>query len=330
MLAFLNSLWRGRPLSAQQITILAIAASLFCCSCARQSRVAQVPSAPAPVAAFDRQVSNAVDAGDGDFIVKSLREKVIATPDALGPRLELAKAYRQRGYPELAIEHYRLAAARFPESAETRLLLAQSLRTAGAANEAADSLEQFLQTHPQSAPKYASWLGILRDELGQWTRGEAQHRAALSLAPRRDDLHNNLGYCLLMQGQTGPAADEFRAALELNHDSRIARNNLGMAMAATPAEAVLNWQSVSDPATAHNNMAAMFIGEKKYAEARKELEVALGYNNSHSAALANLKLVSTLDGKPASLPAKPSKKRWARVRYVWLRAVGIKESSENL
>ena len=249
-----------------------IAGSLFCCSCARQARVARVPSTPpAPVTAFDRQVSNAVDAGDGDFVVKSLREKVIVNPDVLAPRLELAKAYRQRGDPELAIEHYRLAAARFPESAETRLLLAHSLRASGAAGEAADSLEQFLQTHPQSSAKYASWLGILRDELGQWTLGETHHRAALSLAPQRDDLHNNLGYCLLMQGQSGPAAEEFRVALKLNRDSRIARNNLGMALAATPAEAVLHWQSVSDPATAHNNMAAMLIGEKKYAEARKEL-----------------------------------------------------------
>ena len=315
MLNFLNSLWGGRP--CQRTIVLAIAGSLFCCSCARHVKVSSTP--PPPVTAFDRQVSNAVDAGDGDFVVKSLREKVIANPDALAPRLELAKAYRQRGYPELAIEHYRLAAARFPESAETRLLLAQGLRAAGAAGEAADSLEQFLQTHPQSLPKYASWLGILRDELGQWTRGEAHHRAALSLAPQRDDLHNNLGYCLLMQGRSGPAAEEFRAALKLNRDSRIARNNLGMALTATPAEAVLNWQSVSDPATAHNNMAAMLMGDKKYAEARKELAISLGYNNAHSAALNNLKLVSILDGKPASIPAKPVKKRWARVRYAWVR-----------
>ncbi len=312
-----------------------IAVTLFFCSCARPARVARVPNAPPPpVSAFERQVTNATDAGDGDFVVKSLREKVITQPDELGPRLELAKAYRQRGYPELAIEHYRLAASRFPESPETRLLLAQSLRAAGAAAEAADSLEQFLQTHPQSSPKYASWLGILRDELGQWTRGEAHHRAALSLAPQRDDLHNNLGYCLLMQGQNWRATEEFREALKLNRDSRIARNNLGMALAATPGEAVLNWQSVSDPASAHNNMAAMLIGEKKYEAARKELVVALGYNNAHSAARNNLKLVSTLDGKPASVPAKPAKKRWARVRYAWLRAMtrakGIKDLPENI
>ena len=309
-------------------SFFAIAGALFFSSCARQARVAAVP--PAPVTAFDRQVTNAIDAGDGDFIVKSLREKVIANPDDLAPRLELAKAYRQRGYPELAVEHYRLAAARFPESAETSLLLAQSLRASGAAEEAAASLERFLQTHPQSSPKYASWAGIFRDELGQWTIGEAQHRAALSLAPQRDDLHNNLGYCLLMQGHKSRAAEEFRVALKLNPASRIARNNLGMAVAATPGEAVLNWQSVSDPASAHNNMAAMFIGEKKYPEARKELEVALGYNNAHSPALNNLKLVSALDGKPASVPAKPGKKRWARIRYVWLRAMGIEDSSENI
>lgn len=313
---------------AFQSLFLAVICTLFLCSCARQARVAAVP--PAPVTAFDRQITNAVDAGDGDFIIKSLREKVITNPDKLGPRLELAKAYRQRGYPELAIDHYRLAAARFPASAETALLLAQSLRAAGATEEGATTLEGFLHSHPQSSPKYASWAGIFRDELGQWAAAQTQHVAALSLAPQRDDLHNNLGYCLLMQGQKARAADEFRAALKLNPDSRIARNNLGMAVAETPGEAVLNWQSVSDPASAHNNMAAMFITEKKYGDARKELELALGYNKSHSAALNNLKLVSALDGKPASVPPKPVRKRWARVRYMWLRAMGIKESSENI
>ncbi len=297
------------------------ASALLLCSCAHRTKLASAP----PIRAFDRQVTNAQDAGDGDILVKALRDNLIAHPDDLAVRLELGKAYQKRGYPELAIEHYRLAAAKFPKSAETQLLLAKGLRSEGRPFEAADTLEVFLDDHPQTLPKYSSWLGIMRDELGEWTRGEAAHRAALALSPTHDDLHNNLGYCLLMQGRKDEAAEEFRAALKVRPDSKLARNNLASALAAKPAEAVSNLQTGSDPATAHNNMAALLIEQNKYAEARKELELALGYNKVHSAALNNLKLISMLDGKPASVPAKAPQKRWVRLRHAWARAVSGRE-----
>ncbi|MGI8992304.1 MAG: tetratricopeptide repeat protein [Bryobacteraceae bacterium] len=282
--------------------------------------------------AFDRQITNAVDAGEGDFFVKSLRNRVMAHPEELAPRLELAKAYRQRGYPELAIEHLRLAAGRFPESAETQLLLAKGLRSAGMPAEGAATLDRYLQEHPQKSPNYVSWAGIMRDEAGQWSQGEQAHRAALSLAPGRDDLHNNLGYCLLMQKNNDAAAEEFRAALKLKPDSRIARDNLGVALAATPGDAILNWQSVSDPATAHSNMAVLLIERQQYPQARQELELALGYNHILPAALNNLKLVSMLDGKPPSIPAKPVKTGWARFRGTWprikQRVAGVKKREQ--
>ncbi|MDQ6662887.1 MAG: tetratricopeptide repeat protein [Acidobacteriota bacterium] len=299
-----------------------LATALLLCSCVHQPKIAAIPAVPvtAPVTAFDRQITNAVDAGEGDVLVKSLRYRVIAHPEELTPRLELAKAYRQRGYPELAIEHLRLAAARFPDSAETQLLLAKELRASGMPAEGANTLDRYLQAHPQKSANYVSWLGILRDEAGQWNQGEIAHRSALTLAPGRDDLHNNLGYCLMMQKKNDAAVEEFRAALRLKPDSRIARNNLGTALAANPnadsKDAILNWQSVSDPATAHNNLGALLIERRQYAEARKELELALGYNRIHPAALNNLKLVAALDGKSASVPAKPVKTGWAKFRIL--------------
>jgi Flp pilus assembly protein TadD len=100
----------------------------------------------------------------------------------------------------------------------------------------------------------------------------------------------------------------------------VARNNLGLATVSKPQEAVLHWQSVSDPATAHNNLAALLIEQGKYQEARREIELALGYNRSHSAAIKNLRLVSQLDGKPATAPPERAPGRWAR----WM--AGIKKA----
>jgi len=271
---------------------------------------------------MERQIANAVDAGEGDYKVRLLRQRMAADPGNLSVRIELIEHYNRSGYPELALEHCRLAAVRFPESAEIQLSLAKLLRKIKMTREAAQGLAAFLEHHPQQSPAYDSWLGILRDELSQWKEGEASHRAALALNPNLDFLHNNLGYNLLMQQRPSEAAFEFRQALQLKPDSETARNNLGMALASTPGDAVLHWQSVSDPATAHSNMAAMLIEQSRYPEARKELDLALGYNKSHAAALSNLKLVSELDGKPAVIPIKPIRTKWGKFRSAVLKVVG--------
>ena len=289
-------------------------------SCIQHTRVVTAPgpggAPPAPQSVWDRQIRNAIDAGDGDYQLRVLREKVAADPENIPIRLELAAVYRERGYPDVALEICRLAAARFPESGEVQLALVRALRDMNRRAEAIDGLVAFLKAHAQTGPEYFSWLGILRDESGLWPLGEPAHRKALELAPSLDYLHNNLGYNLLMQKKYAEAAEEFREALKLNSHSSLARNNLGLALANLDEtdQALASWQSASDPATAHNNLAAVLMEKGNYAKARKELEIALSYNRVHPAALKNLELVSRLDGRPATLAVKPVESRWRRWR----------------
>jgi Flp pilus assembly protein TadD len=306
-----------------------IAAAGLSVACVRQVRtVSGLPPMPTTessskrATAMERQIQNARDAGEGDYVVRSLRQKMAAEPDNLEVRLELIDHYTRAGYPELALEHCRFAATRFPESAAVQLPMAKLLRQMKMTRDAVQGLGAFLTAHPQTSPDYDSWLGIMRDELGDWAEGEKAHRAALTLNANLDSLHNNLGYNLLMQGRPMEAAQEFREALRLRPNSEVARNNLGMALAATPQDAVLHWQSVSDPATAHSNMAALLIKQKRYADARKELDLALGYNKNHAAALNNLRLVSELDGKPAVIPLKPAQTKWGKFRSKVAKIVG--------
>jgi tetratricopeptide (TPR) repeat protein len=294
-----------------------VAAAILTVSCGQQNRQAGLrpPNAPQPM--MERQIRNAVDAGEGDYQTRVLRQRVAAEPDNLDVRLELARVYRERGFPELALEHCRLAAARFPESASARLAMARALRDSGLKKEAVEGLEAFLKQHPQTSPAYVAWVGILRDEMGEWTAGETAHRAALAMAPRADYLHNNLGYNLMRQNRNEEAAMEFREALKFNGQSQVARNNLGLALANTEAKelAVTNWQSAAGPATAHNNLAAVLIEKGRYQEARKELEQALGYNKQHPAALKNLSLVYRLEGAPLPAAGRPvTGSRWSRFK----------------
>ncbi|MEK7404858.1 MAG: tetratricopeptide repeat protein [Acidobacteriota bacterium] len=301
--------------------------------CAPRSRQVGRPIPPASGVAvtFQRQVINAVDAGEGDLVVRTLRERMAAEPGNLQVRLELARRYRESGFPEIALEHCRLAAARFPDSAEVQTELARSLRGLGLSAEAAQGLEEFLGSHPRSWPQASAWLGILRDELGQWREGEAAHRAALALAPDLDYLHNNLGYNLLQQGRVAEAETEFRRALALRPDSKVARNNLGMAMAARREQALGELRAAGDPATAHNNLACALIEQGRYAEARKELDLALGYTRNHPAALRNLSLLAELDGQPVAAPLKPHRPGgWSRFwSAVWRVVAGIEDNERT-
>ncbi len=294
--------------------LLIPAAVLGSAGCVRQTTTLRTAPSPAPQTAFERQIRNAHDAGDGDYQLRALRERVASEPDNIPARLELVKAYKDRGYPDVALEMCRLAAARFPASGEVELALVAALRDLNQRNEAISSLNAFLEAHPQTTPAYSSWTGILLDETGQWAAAEPAHRKALELAPAQDYLHNNLGYNLLMQKKFGEAAGEFREALRLNPASQMARNNLGLALARQDEkqQAIASWQSSSDAASAHSNLAAVLIEKGNYPEARKELQIALGYNKAHPAALKNLELVSRLDGSAATMLASQAKTGWER------------------
>jgi Flp pilus assembly protein TadD len=307
-------------MKSRYLPALLAACAAFPVSCVQRTRVSGTnapTSAPlSNLTNWDRQVRNAIDAGDGDYQLRVLREKVAAQPDNIPVRLELAKAYRGRGYHEVSLEISRLAVARFPQSGDAQLALVSDLRDVNRRAEAITVLETFLQAHPESGAGFYSWLGILRDESGLWPLGEPAHRRALALTPAVDYLHNNLGYNLLMQKKNEEAAREFQEALKLNPGSQMARNNLGIALAHSndTAQAVANWQATSDPATAHNNLAAVWMEKGNYPEARRELDLALSYNRAHPAALRNLELVARLDASPATINAAPLDTRSRRLR----------------
>ncbi len=307
--------------------------AIFLCSCAQRGLAPSVRTAPpasalSPIAkTMSRQTVNAIDAGDGDYSVKVLRARVDADPRDLAARLELARNYRKAGFPEVSLEHLRLACERAPESEEAHLALAKGLRESHRPAEAALILRTFSESHSLgSSVEVWAWLGVLEDEAGDWKAGEAAHRKALGLQPRRDDLLNNLGYSLLGQKRNAEATEIFREALKVNPRSLIARNNLATALAESPGAALgenapeaVKSQSGPGAASAHNNLAVTLMEAGNYADARRELRTALTYDPHLPAAIRNLQVVSSLDGKPleSTMPHRPG--FWSRISAVWKR-----------
>lgn len=261
---------------------------------------------PAVTTVMARQVENAVDAGEGDLQLRTLRKRLAANARDVDARILLARLYSKRGLPDLALEHYRLAAAQFPDSAVVTLALAKTLREMGEGDGALGIVHDYLTKYPRASTNWEllSLEGILEDERGRFTPAETAHRAALVLDPGRSALHNNLGYNLLLQGQSIAAAAEFRRAIEIEPRSVIAHNNLGAALAlqSLSTEALSEWRRSADPAVAHNNLAAVLIEEGRYSEARSELQTALDFRHDFPAALGNLRLVAAKDGGPVTVP----------------------------
>lgn len=286
----------------------------------RTTTLARPPAKPAAVTAtMRRQVLNAADAGEGDAIANQLRRRMDAEPDNVSLRLELAAHYAQIGLPELQMEHLRVAVERFPDSRPAHLALVEALREAKQPRRAAEKLETFVRDHPAAADAKAfNELGICYDEAGDWKAGEQAYRRALDLAPRLDYLHNNLGYNLLQQERLPEAIGEFRQALKTNPNSAVAHNNLGMALARESLEnphisinqALKHFENVADAATAYNNLAAALMEQSRYDDSRRLLQSALDYNRSNAAALANLRLLEELDGKPAQLRLRQRAPVW--------------------
>lgn len=278
-----------------------------------------------------RQVLNAVDAGDGDVRLREWRRALTSDPGNLEARLALARYYHQIGFPEIGLEHLRLAAARFPDSADVTVQLARALHAAGGTPEAIGVLEGFEAGHPGASWIVVSWLALLHDASGAYDAGEVRHREAVTRHPDSGVLYNNLGYNLLLQRKYAEAVVPLRRALELERGSAVARGNLAVALAAQPSAALHEWETLMDRASAHNNLAAALIERGELESARRELDVALKHNRGHPAALSNLQLVSELDGFSASVPAAAFQSAWSKfVRTLSLVFIGPEPGTEAI
>lgn len=279
----------------------------------KRSAARQVPPA------FERQVQNAVEAGDGDLEVRAWQRQLMRNPADTETRLRLAARFADHGAPELAAEHYRIAVTHRPADAAIRLRLAAVLESRQLTAEALESLEAALAV-PELAANSSLWsqTAILRDELGQEEAAEQAHRRAIELSPSSGALHNNLGYQLLERRRPSDAIAEFREALRLEPRSGVARGNLALALASLKdapearREALLHWESMGGPAFAHNNLAAALIEQGSYDAARKELEEALRVNPSMPEALGNLRTVAERDGGSPSVRLKRRPVFWSR------------------
>ncbi len=260
-------------------------------------------------AVFQQQTQGAFNPLTDDRRVQSLQARLKTNPRDPQARLDLAVVFEEYRYYDEALEQY-TEALRLARSERAALGVARSARATGRAVDAVTVLQTFLK----DAPTANAWneLGLIHEQTGDLAAAENALRQAIALDAQSSWLHNNLGYNLMRQEKTAEAESAFRRALELNPKSATSRNNLGtiLARCGNVEEALKQFQSVADRATAHNNLASVLLETGEYERSREELLKALAIRPYFAPALANYKLVQErLRGRgnaESSSPAPPA------------------------
>ena len=270
----------------------------FAFSCAHKQNTGAYMS---PV--FDTQVKNAVRLGDGDLEIQALRKRLMDNPTDTAVRRRLAARYDAAGYPDLALEHLRIAFEHAPADIDLGLDLATTLSEQGLKTQALQVVDAALKSAKPTANSL-SRAAVLKDGFSDLSAGEALHCQALALEPTSPQRLNNLAYNLIRQQRASEAEAILTQILRSKPSYELARNNLASLYATQlnqPEEALSHWKAISGPAAAHNNLAAVYIDQGKWPEAKKELEKALALRFQFPEAIQNLQLVAARTGGTVEL-----------------------------
>lgn len=217
---------------------------------ARRSRApAAVPSVRVGFASFlrisDNLVSRVVDFYDGLFDLESedqgqlyldlgrqlmadgrpdealqlFRRATRARPEDPAGWVELGRHYLRRKAPKAAVTALEKALETGIESAKIHRCLADALQQQDKLAEAEVELERGLALDPDS-PECWFDIGVLRDTRGELEPALDAFARAVSLAPKRIPYHQRLGFALESVGRRKDAIESFKAALDLESDTK--------------------------------------------------------------------------------------------------------------
>ena len=144
---------------------------------------------------------------------------------------ELAEALRRGGAPAEAIVWYQRALAQDPAFLPARRSYGVALAAVGRVAEAEQVLLQAVQGSKGDSRTYHN-LGLVRLQAGRPDEAAVALRTACALEPDSPDSRNALASALYESGDPLGAEREFREAVRLRPDYRLARANLAALLAA--------------------------------------------------------------------------------------------------
>jgi Flp pilus assembly protein TadD len=203
-----------------------------------------------------------------------------------------------------SVEHYRMASALRPDSADLRIQWGNALARQGALGEAIDRYREALHITPDSSAAHYSWGNALLGA-GQPDGAISRYREAVRVDPRNAEAYNSWGRALSQQGKWEEAIAKYREALRLKPHSA-PHYNWGNALfsAGRFEEAIVHYREAvridPDAAEAYNNWGMALSQQGRWNEAIARYREALRVRPNYPLASANLDQALSQMGKAST------------------------------
>jgi Flp pilus assembly protein TadD len=220
-------------------------------------------------------------------------------------RMKMARELVERGDWGRAFGDLDELHRKWPQDAEVLTLRGIVYRERGLFHDAEDDLKAALVSAPNDAEAHAA-LGILYD-VQLRPDAEAQHRAAVQLAPQNPAYLNNLGFSLFLRQHYKEAIKEYEKAARLAPLSRRVRTNMGFAYAAIGdlPSAAREFQMGGSEAEAKNNLGFAYERRGDMANAFDLYLQAVQLDPKAVHARSNLVHAAQVLGRPVPPEAAP-------------------------
>jgi tetratricopeptide (TPR) repeat protein len=249
---------------------------------------------PALQAPFEEGV-RALKAGRLDEAEKAFRDVLAKGGTTAYVHNNLGIVLQERGRHEKAVVEFREAVRLDPRYPAPRILLGSSLLALGRVSEARTQLERAVKLAPKE-PLARLQLARVLERAGDWTGAVEQYRALAEMKPDEPEYAYALGSAYLRLSQWSleqlAAVDGGEARLQqaLGHSYRVqGRADFALRAFARAVQA--------DPTLAevHLAMAQVYMEQKRWAEARQEIERELAIVPESAGARALLGRLSALE-----------------------------------
>ena len=209
-------------------------------------------------------------------------------PDFEARRI-LAEAYMDEGLLPFAFQMYQEIQAIKPQDARAQIGVARVWDKWGDFDLAKRHAERAVFLDPGSA-QALEVLGRIYLHRNELDPALSAYLSALKIKPQDPSLLNNAGYIYLQRGDLLQARLYLEQAVAVDDSLVEAHNNLGIALArlGDRQRALQEFMAVNEPAAAFNNLGVVYLGQKKWIEARDAFRRAIALDPKHEKSRINL------------------------------------------
>ena len=222
-------------------------------------------------------------------LLAELASRVAKNGNDIDSRRLLAEAYTEAGLLPYAFQMYQEIQAIKPNDSLASAGIANVWDRWGNYDLAYQHAERAVLLDPKSADALES-LGRVHLHRNEIDKALSAFLSAVEIKPQNASLLSNTGYLFLKRGDLLQAHLYLERAVTIDGSLVEARNNLGIVLAriGEPDSALREFMAVNDPAAAFNNLGAVYMDQKRWADARAAFRRALALDPTHKKARTNL------------------------------------------